>query len=194
VNVLRRLRPSPAIVIGCVALTVALGGTGYAAIERLPRDSVTTVQVKNFSLLNRDFKRGEVPAGPAGPPGPGGPAGPAGAAGPVGPAGSANVRWALVKADGTVLQQSGGVTVQSHTLGNYIVDFNEQVTTRLVVVSPAHAGGDTAARGATTAGPCGATAEGSSCSTRNDTLHVLVRTFSTSNVAADHAFYVAAIG
>ena len=61
-----RKRPSPALVVACIALAVALGGTGYAAI-RLPANSVTTVQVKDFSLLSRDFKRGQLPAGPAGP-------------------------------------------------------------------------------------------------------------------------------
>ncbi len=39
-KILRRL-PSPAMVVACVALTVALGGTGYAAIK-LPRNSVGT--------------------------------------------------------------------------------------------------------------------------------------------------------
>ena len=39
-KILRRL-PSPAMVVACAALTVALGGTGYAAIK-LPRNSVGT--------------------------------------------------------------------------------------------------------------------------------------------------------
>src|SRR2546426_660297 len=68
-NLLKRFRPSPAMVIACLALLLALGGTGYAAIK-LPRNSVTTVQVKDFSLLARDFKRGQIPAGPVGPTGP----------------------------------------------------------------------------------------------------------------------------
>jgi len=61
------------MVVACLALLLALGGTGYAAIK-LPRNSVTTVQVKDFSLLARDFKRGQLPAGPVGPTGPAGPA------------------------------------------------------------------------------------------------------------------------
>ena len=70
-----RHRPSPALVVACLALTVALGGTSYAAVT-LPRNSVGTPQlkrnavnsakVKNFSLLRADFKRGQVPAGPRG--------------------------------------------------------------------------------------------------------------------------------
>src|SRR2546423_15716848 len=82
-RLLRWLRPSPAMVIACLALTLVLGGTGYAASKALPRNSVTSVQVRDHSLLARDFRAGELPRGAPGP------AGPAGAAGPTGPAGVA---------------------------------------------------------------------------------------------------------
>jgi len=94
-----RHRPSPATVLASVALIVALGGTGYAAVvlpansvgtAQLKNNAVTSLKVKNGSLLKADFRSGQVPAGPAGPAGaagPAGPAGPAGAAGPAGPAG-----------------------------------------------------------------------------------------------------------
>ena len=77
-------RPSPAIVIASLALAVALGGTGYAALV-LPANSVGTVQVKNGSLLAVDFKKGQIPRGPAGPAGPAGGTGPIGPTGPPGP-------------------------------------------------------------------------------------------------------------
>ena len=74
-------RPSPAMVVACVALAVALGGTSYAAVA-LPKNSVGTKQLKpgavtsakirDFSLRVWDFKRGQLPHGPAGPPGPAG--------------------------------------------------------------------------------------------------------------------------
>ena len=67
---LKRLMPSPAMAIACLALLVALGGTSFAAIQALPRNSVTSVQVRDFSLLSRDFKRGQIPKGPKGPAGP----------------------------------------------------------------------------------------------------------------------------
>jgi hypothetical protein len=87
----RRIRtPSPATVISCIALAVALGGTSYAAVT-LPRNSVGTAQlqrnavisskIKDGSLLESDFKPGQLPAAP------GGPAGPQGAPGPAGPKG-----------------------------------------------------------------------------------------------------------
>ena len=66
-RLLKRFRPSPAMVVGCLALLLALGGTGYAASQALPRNSVTSVQVKDRSLLARDFKAGQLPRGPAGP-------------------------------------------------------------------------------------------------------------------------------
>jgi hypothetical protein len=70
------------MVIGCLALLLTLGGTGYAASQALPRNSVTSVQVKDRSLLARDFKAGQLPRGPAGPAGAAGPAGPQGPAPP----------------------------------------------------------------------------------------------------------------
>jgi hypothetical protein len=91
-------RPSPAMVVACFALLVALGGTGVAATVALAPNSVGTAQlrnnavvstkVRNGSLLRVDFKAGQVPAGktgPTGPPGPQGPQGQAGAAGAAGP-------------------------------------------------------------------------------------------------------------
>ena len=67
-----RHRPSPAMVVACLALTIALGGTSYAAVTlprssvgtaQLKRNAVTSVKVKNRSLLAIDFKRGQLPRG-----------------------------------------------------------------------------------------------------------------------------------
>lgn len=85
-----RRRPSPAMVVACLALTVALSGASYAAVV-LPRNSVGKAQlkrnavvsakiaaggvrtsdlkvgavvsrkVKNGSLLKADFKAGQLP-------------------------------------------------------------------------------------------------------------------------------------
>jgi hypothetical protein len=103
-NLMSRLfrRPSPALVVACLALAAALCGTGYSAIV-LPANSVGTKQlrsgavvgakVKNRSLLRVDFRAGQLPAGRDGvdgldgKAGPSGPAGPPGAQGPAGPPG-----------------------------------------------------------------------------------------------------------
>jgi hypothetical protein len=76
--------------VSYLALFVALGGTSYAAV-RLPSNSVGSLQitknaissskVRDKSLLARDFKPGQLPAGK---PGDTGPAGPQGARGPQG--------------------------------------------------------------------------------------------------------------
>ena len=89
-------RQSPAMVVALLALFIALAGTSYAAIK-LPANSVGTQTIKNtaihrvdlaanavdsarvvdHTLLARDFKAGQLPAG--GLPGPAGPKGDAGA-------------------------------------------------------------------------------------------------------------------
>jgi hypothetical protein len=105
-------RPSPAMIVACLALLVALGGTSVAAVNQLGRNTVATPQlvngavtnpklrnnavnsakVANRSLLRVDFRPGQLPAGPVGPQGPAGPAGAAGAAGPAGVIGAITVR------------------------------------------------------------------------------------------------------
>jgi hypothetical protein len=95
-------RPSAAMVVSLIALFVALGGTGYAALL-LPKNSVGSGQVINGSLQKADLAKATVsalkgnvgrqgaqgPAGPQGAPGAAGAAGTAGTAGPAGPAGVA---------------------------------------------------------------------------------------------------------
>lgn len=77
---------------GLLALFVALGGTSYAAANlpknsvgsaQIKRGAVATTDVKDRSLLARDFRPGQLPAGSRGATGA---AGPAGATGPAGPA------------------------------------------------------------------------------------------------------------
>lgn len=136
---IRRL--SPAMIVACIALAVALGGVGYAAVT-LPANSVGTLQLKanavnsskvlNGSLLNADFKAGQVPVGPAGP------AGPAGAKGD--PGAPATVLRAIVLADGSIGSPGGssGVTGSLKTgAGTYRVQFNQSVASCAILVTPA---------------------------------------------------------
>ena len=61
------------MVVATVALLVALGGTGIAAVNNVPLFSVGTPQLKpnavtspkvlNFSLLKKDFAPGQLPRG-----------------------------------------------------------------------------------------------------------------------------------
>jgi hypothetical protein len=90
-GITRRLRPSPAMVVACIALVFAMTGAGYAAgmlgpntvgTKQLKKNAVISTKVKNGSLLRANFKAGQIPAGPQGP------AGAPGAQGIQGPAGS----------------------------------------------------------------------------------------------------------
>jgi hypothetical protein len=91
-------RPSPALVIACLALLVALTGTSYATVLNVPKNSVGTPQLKrnavkpaklapnavrtahvlNGSLLAADFRTGQIPQGAKGDTGPAGPPGTSG--------------------------------------------------------------------------------------------------------------------
>ena len=54
-RLLGRYLPSPAMVVACLALLVALGGTGYAAIK-LPANSVGTKQLKRSAVTGVKVK------------------------------------------------------------------------------------------------------------------------------------------
>jgi hypothetical protein len=49
--------PSPALVISLIALFVALGGTSYAAMTRLPANSVGTAQLKNNAVTGKKLAK-----------------------------------------------------------------------------------------------------------------------------------------
>jgi hypothetical protein len=98
----RRLRPTPAMMVACIALLVALAGTSVAAVTvvlprgsvgalQLKANSVNTFKVQNRSLRAIDFALGQIPKGPRGATGPAGVPGPVGPTGPAGAAGAAGV-------------------------------------------------------------------------------------------------------
>jgi hypothetical protein len=188
---------SPALVISCLALLAAVGGTGYAAIK-LPPGSVGTKQLKNGavvaskvkprSLLARNFKPGQLPRGPRGAQGLPGAAGPQGPGGPQGPAGAkgdpATRLFGTVKNNtmtgGVELGPSSGVTTLVKTgTGGYTLTFNQDVNNCAVLASPGATGGDI---------PDGTTASAAATSPRN----VTVETFeSTTGMQSDRDFTVA---
>jgi hypothetical protein len=109
-------RPSPALIIACMALGVALSGTGIAAVTavlpsnsvgttQLKNNAVTAAKVRNGSLTRADFRAGQLPNGIPGSPGP---AGPQGLKGDTGPAGAPG----LV---GDVTLHSASVNVPGYT-------------------------------------------------------------------------------
>jgi hypothetical protein len=83
-----KVLPSPAMIVACVALVIALGGVSYAAAvlpknsvgsaqiqkkavtaSKLHKNAVSAAKVKDGSLLAADFKAGQLPAGQQGPKG-----------------------------------------------------------------------------------------------------------------------------
>jgi hypothetical protein len=76
---LRKFRPSPALIVACIALISALGGTAWAVAAnsvgttqlkdgavtkpKLAANSVGTAKVIDGSLLKQDFKAGQLPKG-----------------------------------------------------------------------------------------------------------------------------------
>jgi hypothetical protein len=193
-RIINRGRPSPAIVIASLALLVALGGTSFAAVTAvLPRNSVGTPQLKNGAvtaakvkagtLLASNFKAGQLTAGPAGAAGPTGPAGPAGP----------GAKWALLKADGTIIAQSGRISLTSHAVGTYILDFGSAVDKDLILATASNA--NIGFRGDVVVEPCGGPPAGAAvCASGGDNNHVAVFTSNAANTALqDWPFYVAVI-
>ncbi len=93
----RRRRPSAGVVLSIVALFVALGGSSYAAVSlpkasvgapQIQKNAVNSKKVLDGSLLKKDFKPGQLPAGPQGPQGAPGQQGPQGQQGLQGQAGT----------------------------------------------------------------------------------------------------------
>ncbi|MGD0272235.1 MAG: hypothetical protein ABSB96_00650 [Gaiellaceae bacterium] len=107
-------KPSPALVVACLALFVALTGTSVAVVNALPKNSVGTKQlknnavvsskVKNGSLKALDFASGQLPKGEKGDTGATGASGANGATGASGANGATNV---------VVRSQSGSAGVWS---------------------------------------------------------------------------------
>ena len=124
------------MVVACLALLLALGGTSMAAATQLAKNSVGTAQLKdaavtnpkiknsainsakvaNRSLLRSDFAPGQLPAGPTGPQGPAGPAGPAGAAGAAGVIGAITVRLQSITVLGGVAENGAYNTGEVQSL------------------------------------------------------------------------------
>lgn len=150
---------SYANVTSTLALVVALGGTGYAAVT-LPRNSVgsaqlkrsavatsdirsnavTSSKVKDGSLRRSDFRSSDLPVGatgPQGPPGLPGLSGPAGATGDKGDTGASPVtRFARVNAARTLVAGSPGTSAAADAgNANYTrVTFDRDVGTCTLAV------------------------------------------------------------
>jgi hypothetical protein len=118
-------RPSPSLVISIVALLVALGGTGYAAVQITGKNvkdgSLTGKDVKNKSLTKKDFKGSITGAqGVQGAKGDNGDKGEPGA--------PATALWAAITSAGATSHGHGVASSQQLGPGQYEVIFDQDVT------------------------------------------------------------------
>ena len=138
-----RSKLSYANVVATLALFVALGGSSYAAIALsnnsvkskhigkgqvkradIGRNAVNSAKVKNLSLLAKDFKAGQLPAGPKGDPGdPGAP-------------GLARIAVAI-SSTGTIFRGSlEGGSVRRASTGQYCLDLPFTPVSAVATPSP----------------------------------------------------------
>jgi hypothetical protein len=118
------LTPSPAMVVACIALFVAMGGTGYAATQLGNRDG-------NMASISKKHKAKRGPRGKAGPAGPQGPAGPSG---PAGAAGTARA-YARVAANGTIDPATSKNVISVSTAGGSLLCFKLGFTPSSVIAT-----------------------------------------------------------
>jgi hypothetical protein len=151
---IKRSRPSPALVVASLALAVALGGTGYAAIS-LPTNSVGTAQLKNGAVIAAKVKRGtlratnfapgQLPRGPKGDRGADGLPGAAGAAGAKGDKGDkgdpATKLFAVIDASGNATVKSSGVSSSKTGPNTYAITFPQSVSNCAPIASISFNGG-----------------------------------------------------
>jgi len=133
-----RRRLTYANVLSTLCLFVLLGGGAYAADKislpkhsvgprQLQANAVRSRQVKDGSLLARDFKAGQLPAGAQGPEGRQGPRGAQGQTGPAGPIGPSEAfDVTLPKGPADIALSPAYTTVVELPLppGTYVLDAN----------------------------------------------------------------------
>jgi hypothetical protein len=134
------------------------------------------------------------PRGPQGPEGPAGAAGAPGAPGAPGAQGPAGpgARWALITGNGTLLAQSGGISVASHPFpGEYRIEFGSQVLGHGIFASSSLR--DNSFHGTVQAAPCGPAGNPQvypNCANApSSQVHVTILN-SANTATADASFYV----
>jgi hypothetical protein len=137
---IKKLRPSPALIVALIALTCGLGGTAIARSmvtgKDIANDAITSRHVKNGSLQYSDLApstRAAIapkagPAGPAGPKGPQGSTGQQGLTGAQGPKGDTGATgpagqdgWSCKDASGKVKPECAGGSTQAPPTGDTLL-------------------------------------------------------------------------
>jgi hypothetical protein len=170
-----RLGLSPSMVVAILALIAAISGTAVAG-GLLTKKNVNKLITKRAPGLSvgDSAKLGGAPANAYEP----------------------RPQWAFVNRFGTVLAQSGGISVNATnaSVGQFFLDFGKSVANRPVSVV-LHYGDGGGLTGDVSATPCGGSAVpgGFDCTSLtgvNDANHLLVRTQSSTGSDAAFGFYV----
>ena len=192
-------------VVACVAGlfgVVGTAGSGLAAVLCSKKSGVVTVRPTTCkpkeALVDPAGLGLTGPTGPSGTPGTDGVAGPTGPTGTTGATGP-GAMWALVGADGTILAQSGGITVAAHTPTShaYFLQFPAPVSGKAIATTVRWKSPDGSV-GVANAIACGQGAGGGPDSVAciapgtNTPNHVYVET-STSGAVDDRDFYITVI-
>lgn len=111
-------RPSPAMVVALLALSLAVGGSAVAAGKlKLGKNAVKTKNLKNGAVTEAKIGNGAVTAGKLG--------------------GSAKAAWLETNIAGTaIVRQSGGVSLTPDGTGEFVVDFGTDISKRAISVTP----------------------------------------------------------
>jgi hypothetical protein len=206
---LRPRRPSHATVVAYLALFVALGASSYAAVTVTGRNvknssltgkdikngSLTGADVRNNKLTGRDVLESSLGAVPN--------SAHAGAsdnagllAGQPASAFQGRAMWALVNASGTIVRQSGGISLAlKEPFGGYTLAFPARVSGKAIMTSVAY--NFAGSNGESVSGkPCGPpNGDTDTCSTdpNDDERQAFVFTTDAAGNAKDGGFYIAVL-
>jgi hypothetical protein len=172
---LRRLLPSPAMVVALTALFLALGGSAYALVitgKSIRNNTVTSADIRNHSLRGFDVRRGALGAGAI----------KESSLGPVPAAGVAggSAHQAVVGGGGVLVRGRGVSSVARTGEGRYQVIMNSDVRNCAYVATV----GDTSAT------PLATGAEVTTASLASNVSGVVVRTYGATGTAGDRPFHL----
>jgi len=211
-------RPAPSMIVALVALFVAMGGVSYAAATigsaQIKNNSIRSKDIRNGTVASKDVKDnsltgsdvlssslGKVPkandADHATTAGHANTAGQAGNASTVGGVAAdalqRKVRWVQVNGDnGSIVAQSGGISVSRDLEGLYSVDFGSTTAGGMLMATGAEVGASNTA--VVSAQRCGNAPLGITCFAPNTPNRVIVNTDNPEDAPLNDAdFYLAVV-
>lgn len=217
-NFISKLKPSPALVVALFALFFAMDGTAMAqaligsddvidgsltgddikngSIRSKDVKGLRGVDIRNGTLTGKDIRNGTVLdediAGVSGAKVSGQVADAAALGGQEASAYQGAIKWALFAADGTIIEQSGGISMTSSAGGGYYVNMGESVDGTAIQATIKYG-----ASGIVSASRCGTDSPAEvvclAAGANNDS-HIFVNTKGVDGSPETKPFYLAVIG